>query len=110
MKVAVSATGGSIQSEVEPRFGRAPYYVVVDTSNMKIELVFNSNTLNEHGVGPLTAKLIADTGAEVVLTGKVGPNAKQVLQAGGIRVVEDVTGTVRAAVDDFLQREGTNKT
>ena len=110
MKIAVSATGGSIQSEVEPRFGRAPYYVVVDTSNMKFELVFNPNTLNESGVGPQTAQLIADTGAKIVLTGSVGPNAKQVLQSAGIRVVEDVTGMVRVAVDDFLQSQGPDKT
>lgn len=105
MKIAVSSTGGSIEGEVEPRFGRAPYYVIVDTDTMKFELVFNPNTLDAQGVGPQTAKLIADTGAQVVLTGSVGPNASRALEAAGIRVVPGVSGTIRGAVDSFLKNQ-----
>ena len=105
MKIAVSSTGGSIEGEVEPRFGRAPYYVIVDSETMKFELVFNPNTLDEQGAGPRTAKMIEDTGARVVLTGSVGPNASRALEAAGIRVVTGVTGTIRGAVDSFLKNQ-----
>ena len=105
MKIAVSSTGGSIEGEVEPRFGRAPYYVIVDTDTMKFELVFNPNTLDEQGAGPRTAKMIADAGAQVVLTGSVGPNASSALDGAGIRVVTGVTGTIRGAVDSFLKNQ-----
>jgi len=106
MKIAVSSAGGSIEAEVEPRFGRAPYYVVVDTSDMKFELVFNPNTLDVQGAGPQTAKLIADTGADTVLTGSVGSNAAQALEAAGIRVEQGVSGSVRNAIDSYLARAG----
>ena len=106
MKIAVSAAGGSIEAEVEPRFGRAPYYVVVDTSDMKFELVFNPNTLDAQGVGEQTAKLIADTGANMVLTGSVGSKAAQALDAAGIRVEHGVSGSVRNAIDSYLAQAG----
>ena len=104
MKIAVSASGGSLDAQVEPRFGRAPYYVVVDSEDMKFELVFNPNTLDEQGVGPRTAELIANTGTQVVLTGRVGPNAARALEAAGIRVEQSVSGSVREAVTSFLAR------
>ena len=109
MKIAVSATGGSIHSEVEPRFGRAPYYVVVDAATMKFELVFNPNALDEQGVGPRSAQLIAETGAKVLLTGRVGPNASRVLEAAGIGIVEVASGTVRQAVEAYLKTAGIEK-
>ncbi len=106
MKIAVSAAGGSIEAEVEPRFGRAPYYVIVDTNDMKFELVFNPNTLDEQGVGTQTAKLIADTGAQIILTGRVGPNAAGALEAAGIKVEQGVSGSVRNAIDSYLAKAG----
>ncbi|MBN2497282.1 MAG: NifB/NifX family molybdenum-iron cluster-binding protein [Deltaproteobacteria bacterium] len=104
MKIAISSAGGSIHAEVEPRFGRAPYYVVVDSETMKFDLVFNPNTLDEHGVGPQTASLIAETGAQVLLTGQVGPNAARALSTAGIQVVTGISGKVKDVVDAYLKK------
>lgn len=104
MKIAVSATGGSINAMVEEKFGRAPYYVIVDSDTMHFGIVVNPNVLADYGAGPQTASLIAEQGARVVLTGRVGPNAKNALNAVGIEIIEGVSGKVQAAVENYLSQ------
>ncbi len=101
MKVGVSATGGSMDAQVEPRFGRCPYLLVVDLETMGFEAVHNSASGNASGAGTQTALAFQQRGAEVVLTGHVGPKAQQALEAAGLKVVTDVTGKVRDAVEAY---------
>ncbi|PIE58634.1 MAG: dinitrogenase iron-molybdenum cofactor biosynthesis protein [Desulfobulbus propionicus] len=100
MKVAITAKGNALDSDVDPRFGRASYIILVDTDTMESEALDNSANLNAlKGAGIQAATMIADQGAQVVCTGYCGPKAFQTLQAAGIKVVSDVTGTVRQAVE-----------
>ncbi len=103
MKVAVTAKGKHLSDEVDPRFGRAPYILIVDTETMKYESLDNSENVNAFkGAGIQAATMVADKGAEVLLTGYCGPNAFRTVQAAGMKVVSDVTGTVEQAVKAFL--------
>lgn len=103
-KIAVSATGGSIHGQVEERFGRAPYFVVVDPETMKFGLVTNHGTTAAHGAGLQAATLLAERGVSTVITGRVGPKAAQALAGLGIQVVQGASGGIKAAVDSFLSR------
>ncbi len=99
MKVAVTAREPRIDSEVDPRFGRAAYILVVDSETLEFEAIDNSNNVNAfQGAGIQAATTVCDKGAEVLLTGYCGPKAFQVIAAGGVKVVNDVTGTVKEAV------------
>ena len=99
MKVAVTAKGTALTDPVDPRFGRAPYILVVDTETMQVEAIDNSvNVQAFKGAGIQAATTIADCGAQVLMTGYCGPNAFRTVQAAGIKVVNDVTGTVAEAV------------
>lgn len=98
MKVGVSATGGSLDAQVEPRFGRCPYFLVVDPETMKFEVFHNPGSEAASGAGTQTVLAFQQRGAAVVLTGQVGPKAEQALQAAGLKVVTGVTGKVRDAV------------
>lgn len=103
MKVAVTAKGVGLKDEVDPRFGRAPYILIVDTETMEYESIDNSSNVNAFkGAGIQAATMVADKGAEVLLTGYCGPNAFKTIQAAGIKVVSDITGTVEQAVQTFL--------
>lgn len=103
MKVAVTAKGTTLQDEVDPRFGRAPYILIVDTETMEYEACDNSTNVNAFkGAGIQAASMVADKGAKVLLTGYCGPNAFKTAQAGGVKVVNDITGTVEQAVQTFL--------
>jgi predicted Fe-Mo cluster-binding NifX family protein len=101
VKVAVSSSGQGLDSEIDPRFGRCGYFVVVDSDTMAFDAFENPNVMASGGAGIQSAQLVADKGAEVVLTGNCGPNAFQTLQAAGIAVYVGVAGTVGQGVEQF---------
>ncbi|MGB3221308.1 MAG: NifB/NifX family molybdenum-iron cluster-binding protein [Desulforhopalus sp.] len=102
MIVAVTAKGKNLSDEVDPRFGRAPYILIVDTETMEYQVLDNSSNVNAFkGAGIQAATMVAEKGAEVLLTGYCGPNAFRTVQAVGMKVVNDVTGTVQQAIDTF---------
>ena len=104
MKIAVSSTGPNPADPVDPRLGRCEYLIIVDPDTMEFEAIQNPNVTAAGGAGIQTAQLVADKGAQVVLTGNVGPNAFQALSAAGIQVIPGVAGmTVRQAVQAYLQ-------
>ncbi|OPZ67682.1 MAG: Dinitrogenase iron-molybdenum cofactor [bacterium ADurb.Bin478] len=102
MRIAVSATGGSLSAKVDPRFGRCAYFVMVDSKTMKISAFSNPAFQAAGGAGPAAANEVARNKVEVLLTGQVGGNAQQALEAAGIEIVTGVGGTVREAIEAFL--------
>lgn len=101
MKIAVSASGASPDSNVDPRFGRCPYFVIVDTETGEYEALDNANIAASQGAGIATAQMVAERQVSAVLTGNCGPNAYQALNAAGVDVVTGVSGTVSEAVGAF---------
>jgi predicted Fe-Mo cluster-binding NifX family protein len=101
MKIAISATAANLDADVDPRFGRCQYFVIVDPATMEFEALENSGAMAGGGAGIATAQIIAGKGIEAVLTGNCGPNAYQVLSAANIKVVTGVSGKVRQAVEDY---------
>lgn len=97
MKIAVAATGGSLDAQVSEVFGRCPYFLIVDSETMKFEAFSNPAEGMPGGAGPAAAQEMSKRGAEVLLVGQVGPKAQQALEAAGIRVI-NAGGTVRDAV------------
>ena len=102
MRVAVTAKEASINGPVDPRFGRARYFVVVDLDTDRTEIHPNDVNLNAaQGAGIQTASNIARLQVGAVLTSHVGPNAFRVLSASGIAVYSGASGTVAEAIEDF---------
>ena len=100
MKIAVTAAGESMDAQVDPRFGRAAYFVVVDTETMDFEAVENGNAASG-GAGINAAKIAIDAGAGAVLTGHCGPNAERTLRARNVKLCTGVAGTVAEAIAQF---------
>ena len=103
MKIAVSAKGGSLSAQTDERFGRCEYFIIVDSETFKFNAVFNPSTTASGGAGPSAAREISKYGAEILITGNVGLNAQQALEAAGIKVVTGVKGTVKEAVENYLK-------
>jgi predicted Fe-Mo cluster-binding NifX family protein len=101
MKVCISSTGDNLESEVDPRFGRCHYFIIVDTESMKFDVERNANLMARGGVGVQSAQLVSERGVEVVLTGNVGPNAYQTLKAAGIKLITGVSGKVKEQIEEF---------
>ena len=101
MKIAVTSAGKTLDSQVDPRFGRAACFIVIDTETMDFSAIENSNIAAAGGAGISSAKAVIDTGVEAVLTGNCGPNAERTLSAGKVKLHTGVTGTVAEAVELF---------
>ena len=102
MKIAVTSKGTDLDSQVDPRFGRAVYILVVDTENLEFEVLDNKDNVNAFkGAGIQAASMVSEKGAEVLLTGFCGPNAFKTLEAAKIKIVNDMSGTIRDAVKTF---------
>ena len=105
MKIAVSSMGNSLDSQVDPRFGRCQVVLVVDTETLKVEPISNMNVGAAHGAGVGAAQMVALKGVKALLTGSVGPNAYSALEAAGIKVYTGVSGTILEAVNKFVKGE-----
>jgi len=105
LKICVSAVAGNLDAQVDPMFGRCPYFVIVDTETMNFEAVPNVSQGALSGAGIQAAQSIVNRGVQMVLTGNMGPNAFQAFSSAGINVVTGVFGTVRDAVEKFKSGE-----
>jgi predicted Fe-Mo cluster-binding NifX family protein len=103
MKIAITATGNSLDSMVDPRFGRAAWFLIVDTETNELLEAINNTAGKEaaHGAGISAAAQVADKGVEALLTGRVGPKAMPVLEKAGVQAVNDVSGTVLDAIAKY---------
>ncbi len=101
MNIAVTSKGNTLDSEVDPRFGRCQWFLIVNTDDMTFEAVENANTAAGGGAGVQSGQLMAERDVKCVLTGNCGPNAFSTLQAAGIQVITGVGGVVRDAVEHY---------
>ena len=105
MKVIVTSEGKNLDSKVDQRFGRAKYFMLVDTDTMEYQVIDNEAVSQGGGAGVKAAQITIDSGAKVLLTGNVGPNAYEVLKSGGIDIIVGVNGTIREAIQKFKSGE-----
>jgi len=101
MKIAVTATGSTLDDTVEARFGRCPYFLIIDPDTLEFEAVENPNIALGGGAGIQSAQLMANKNVSTVLTGNCGPNAFQTFGAAKIQVITGVSGQVRQAVEQY---------
>jgi predicted Fe-Mo cluster-binding NifX family protein len=102
MKIAISATSPTLEAEVDPRFGRCQYFVVVDTETMQFKPIDNSSAAASGGAGIAAAQSLTGQGIDAVLTGNCGPNAYQVLSPAGIKVITGVSGKIKNVVENYV--------
>jgi predicted Fe-Mo cluster-binding NifX family protein len=105
MKICVTATADSLDAQIDPRFGRCAYLIIVDSETMQFEAIPNMAAGASGGAGIQAAQTIANKGAKLLITGNVGPNAFGALSAAGIEIVTGASGTVKEAVEKFKRGE-----
>ena len=105
MKICITSEGNNLNSKVDARFGRCQYFIIADTDTLKFEAINNPNIESTGGAGIQSGQLVADKGIKVVLTGNVGPNAFQTLQAAGIDVITGASGKVKDVIEKYRKGE-----
>ncbi len=106
MRIAVTSQGNELSSPIDPRFGRAQWFIVVDTETGEHRAVDNAQNLNAtQGAGVQAAQTVVDLQVEAVVTGNCGPKAFRVLETAGIKVCLGAAGLVRDAVEHMTAGE-----
>jgi len=105
MKIAISTTGSSLDDPVEQRFGRCSTFLLVDTESMETEALDNRNARARGGAGIQAAQQLAQAGVDAVITGNIGPNAFQTLQAADIDIYIGASGMARDALQRYKNGE-----
>ena len=110
MKVAISAYGQDLDADINPRFGRCDFFLIVDTDTMAYESFANESMNLGGGAGIQAASFVISKGIQAVLTGSCGPNAMEVFNSAGVAVYPGQSGTVTQAVIRLKNNELTNVT
>jgi len=103
MKICVSSTEKDLNAVVDQRFGRCQYFLIVDMETMKVKTISNEGTLSSGGAGIQAAQIVTKEGVGSVITGNIGPNAFQILQAAGIKVFTGAEGTIKDAIESYKE-------
>jgi predicted Fe-Mo cluster-binding NifX family protein len=111
MIIAITSQGKELNSEVDPRFGRAQYFIVLDTDTDQITVHDNQQNLNaSQGAGIQAARNVKELKVKQLITGNIGPKAYDVLSATGIEIYIGASGSVQNAVEQWkagtLQKAG----
>jgi predicted Fe-Mo cluster-binding NifX family protein len=101
MKVAVSSNGDNLDAQLDPRFGRCAFFLVVNPDNMSFEAFNNESAAQGGGAGIQAAQFLASQGVAAVITGNCGPNAVQTLSAAGVDLLAGQAGTVKEVVQRY---------
>ena len=102
MKIAITSHGNTLDSNIDSRFGRAIGYIIWDTDTRTFEYRDNMQVLNApHGAGIQAAQAVVNFGAQVVITGHLGPNAFRALNAAGVKMLLKLNGTVKDAIQEY---------
>jgi predicted Fe-Mo cluster-binding NifX family protein len=104
MMICITAQGRTLDTPAEERFGRAPYFIIIETETSAFEALENKFAAGAGGVGPKAAQLLIDRGVKALVSGQVGGNAREVLIAADIAMYAyRGNGTVRDAFEQFLK-------
>jgi len=104
MKICITAVGPKLNSAIDPRFGRCGYFLIIDEDGKLLKSIPNEGVQAMRGAGVTAGQIVADEGANVVITGNVGPNAYMVLESSGIKIFPGASGmTVEEAFEIYKE-------
>ena len=104
MKIAITSQGQDLDSQVDPRFGRAKFFIVIDTEADGFTVADNGMNLNAaQGAGIQAGRNVVELGVEAVITGHIGPKAFATLQAGNVKLYTGAAGTVAEVIEQFKE-------
>ncbi len=102
MKIAISSQGDDLSAKLDPRFGRASGFIIYDLDTDKYEYISNAeNARAPQGAGGQAAQTVARSGADVIISGHIGPKAYAALSGGGMTIYLAQEGTIQEVIQAF---------
>ncbi|MDD4008818.1 MAG: NifB/NifX family molybdenum-iron cluster-binding protein [Fermentimonas sp.] len=87
MKIAITSTGDSLDSTIDPRFGRCAFFAIHDTDSESTEFVVNTNKELLEGAGPSAVRFVAGYNVSVIVSGEFGLKVKPLLEELSIKAI-----------------------
>jgi predicted Fe-Mo cluster-binding NifX family protein len=108
MKIGVSSTGQDLNAQVDQRFGRCDFFIIIQTDDMSFDIFENRNKSLTGGAGIKCATFLDSKDVEVVLTGNCGPNAENIFSECGMNLITGQSGVVKEVVERYIKDKKTN--
>lgn len=105
MIIGISATGTTLEDQVDQRFGRCKYFIIIDPETMNFEAISNQGVAASGGAGIKAAQTLAEKGVKAVISGNIGPNAFNTLSAANIDTYVGASGTIKNIIQKFKRGE-----
>ena len=102
-KICITSSAPDLEAPIDPRFGRCAYFIIADLDSLEFEAIANEGVMAAGGAGIKAAQTVLNKDVEVVITGRVGPNAYPALENEGIKIMLCDKGSVRAAIEQYQQ-------
>ena len=106
IKICISATGDNLSAFLDPRFGRAMFFLIINSEGELIKAIKNTGKQAMRGAGVTAAQIVADEKVDVIITGNIGPNASMVLSASKIKIF---VGIPETPILDIIKKYQENK-
>ena len=103
MKICVSAAAGDLDAQIDWRFGRCPFFVIVEPDTMAFEAVPNENSIDVAGRAFCIAhpETLLNKGVDLVISGNIGPNIYHMFHGAGVDIATVTAGTVKEAIEMY---------
>lgn len=88
MKKAIASEGKDLDSNVSPKGGRSPYYLIFENEKL-VETIKNPFAKGSGGAGFSVAYMLAEKNVDLVVAGKLGGNMISALKEKGIEFKEE---------------------
>ncbi len=104
MRILITSSGPDLNSPVDMRFARAPYFIVYDSENPENPEVIQNPFMNTpSGAGVVAAQFVVERGVQAVVSGAFGPNSSMILSSAGIQMITETGGvSVKEAIDKAI--------
>jgi predicted Fe-Mo cluster-binding NifX family protein len=85
MLIAITSLGPNLDSLIDPRFGRAAYFLILDEKGELLKSLKNPGKEAFRGAGVSAGQIIIDEKIDVLITQNLGPNALRVLESSKVK-------------------------
>lgn len=108
MKICITSSGNTLESQIDPRFGRCRYFIIWDYSTNTFEVIDNPNIDAGSGAGIQSAQLVVGHKVSQVITGEVGPKAEKVLQTANVQIITNTSGSIKDVIEKYRNDTANN--
>ncbi len=104
-KIAISSTGNNLESEVDARFGRCSYFLIINVEDKKIKdfkAIENTAKAQMGGAGISAGEIVAKQKVDAIITINLGPRAFSIFDQFKIEIYHG-EGKIKDVVQELIE-------